>query len=132
VTDFGLSLGYDLGKGNVIGVGASYKLGWGNGIRDIAFSSQGVGLRSFIDVKLGGTLSVTGGFEYNYTTPFSTFQNLHRLQYWTRSGLIGLSKKIPVKNRVVKNTSVQVLWDFLSYYQVPRTQPILFRIGYSF
>ena len=131
VTDIGLSLGYNLGKGNSIGVGASYKIGWGNGLEHIALSSQGVGLRSYVDIKLQGTLSLTGGFEYNYTTPFSSFQNLPLLQYWTKSGLIGLSKNIPVKNGVFKKTSVQLLWDFLSYQQIPRTQPVLFRVGYS-
>lgn len=131
VTDMGLSLGYNLGKGNSIGVGASYKIGWGNGIQHIALSSQGVGLRSYVDVKLKGTLSLTGGFEYNYTTPFTSFKDLPHLQDWTKSGLIGLSKNIPVKNGVFKKTSIQILWDFLSYQQIPRTQPILFRVGYN-
>src|SRR5258708_18877205 len=52
VTDFGASLGYKLGHGNIVGLGASYKLGWGNGIQHIAFSSEGVGLRSFLQVKI--------------------------------------------------------------------------------
>lgn len=132
MTDLGVSLGYNLGRDNIIGLGASYKVGLGNGIRQIALSSQGVGLRSFVDIKLRATLSITGGLEYNYATPFTSFRKLPQLQYWTRSGLIGISKKIPVKNTIVKKTSAQLLWDFLSYYQVPRTQAVLFRIGYSF
>ena len=132
VTDFGASLGYKLGHNNLIGVGASYKLGWGNGIQDIAFSSQGVGLRSFVQIHVKGTFSATGGFEYNYTTPFASFQNLKLLQYWTKSGLIGVTKTVSLKNRVFKKTSVSLLWDFLSYQQSPPTQPFLFRIGYAF
>jgi len=130
VTDLGLSLGYKLGHDNIIGVGASYKVGWGNGIQHIAFSSQGVGLRSFLQVKIKGTFSATGGFEYNYTTPFTSYQQLKQLEYWTRSGLLGVTKSVAVKSKVFKNTSVSLLWDFLSYQQVPRTQPFLFRIGY--
>jgi hypothetical protein len=132
VTDFGASMGYKLGHNNVIGLGASYKLGWGNGIRHIAVSNQGVGLRSFLQIGIKGSFSATGGIEYNYTTPFASFQNLKRLQDWTKSGLVGVTKTISLKNRVFKKTSVSLLWDFLSYQQVPQTQPILFRVGYTF
>jgi hypothetical protein len=132
VTDFGASLGYKLGHNNVIGIGASYKLGWGNGIQHIAFSSQGVGLRSFLQIHIKASFSATGGFEYNYTTPFASFQDLKLIQNWTKSGLIGVTKTVSLKNRVFKKTSVSLLWDFLSYQQVPQTQPILFRIGYTF
>jgi hypothetical protein len=130
VTDLGLSLGYKLGHNNVVGVGASYKMGWGSGIQHIALSSQGVGLRSFLEIGLKGSISAAGGFEYNYTTPFSAFQQLKQLQYWTKSGLIGVSKTVSMKSRLLKKTKVQLLWDVLSYQQVPKTQPLLFRIGY--
>jgi hypothetical protein len=132
VTDFGASLGYKLGHTNVIGIGASYKLGWGNGIQHIAFSNQGVGLRSFLQIHIKSSFSATGGFEYNYTTPFASFQDLKFIQNWTKSGLIGVTKTVSLKNRVFKKTSVSLLWDFLSYQQVPQSQPILFRVGYTF
>ena len=132
VTDLGLSLGYKLGHSNIVGVGASYKLGWGNGIQHVALSSQGVGLRSFLEIKIKSSFSATGGFEYNYTTPFSSFQDIRQIQRWTQSGLIGISKTVSMKSRFFKQTKLQLLWDFLSYQQVPKTQPILFRIGYNF
>jgi hypothetical protein len=125
VTDLGLSLGYRLAHSSVVGVGASYKLGWGNGIQHISMSSQGVGLRSFLEIKMGG-------FEYNYTTPFTSFQDIRQIQRWTQSGLIGISKTVSMKSRVFKKTKIQLLWDFLSYQQVPKTQPVIFRIGYNF
>jgi hypothetical protein len=132
VSDFGVSAGYKLNDRSTIGLGASYKLGWGNGIRHIAFSSQGMGLRSFIDIKLKGSFFASGGLEYNYTTPFANIQQLYKVNDWTRSGLIGISKTVSMKSRVLKKTKVQLLWDFLSYQQVPRTQAIIFRVGYIF
>ena len=132
VTDLGFSLGFKLGHSNIVGVGASYKLGWGNGIQHIAFSSQGVGLRSFLEIKIKSSFSATGGFEYNYTTPFSSFQDIRAIERWTKSGLIGVSKTVSMKSRFFKQTKLQLLWDFLSYQAVPKTQPILFRIGYTF
>jgi hypothetical protein len=132
VTDFGLSVGYKLSDKSTMGVGASYKLGWGNGIQHIAFSSQGVGLRSFIDIHLKGSFSATGGFEYNYTTPFTSYQQLRAINNWTKSGLVGISKTVSLKSRVFKKTKVQLLWDFLSYQQMPRTQAVVFRVGYNF
>jgi hypothetical protein len=131
-SDFGLSVGYKLTDRSTVGVGASYKLGWGNGIQHIAFSSQGLGLRSFIDWQLKGSFYLSGGFEYNYAKPFSSYQQLRAVQDWTKSGLLGISKVVSLKSRVFKKTKVQLLWDFLSYQQVPRTQPVLFRLGYNF
>jgi len=128
-TDFGVSLGYKLGHDNVVGIGASYKMGWGNGLQHITLSSQGAGLRSFLEVKVRYGLSLSGGLEYNYAQPFSSYQDIRLIERWTQSGLIGLSKRIPAKGKYFKGTKLQLLWDFLSYQQVPKTQPILFRIG---
>ncbi len=131
-TDFGLSIAYKLGYDNDVGVGASYKVGWGSGFDHIAFSSEGAGLRSFVDIKIKKSFSFTGGYELNYLTPFSNIADLNNLSNWSQSGLIGISKKISLKSSVFKKTQLQLLWDFLSYEQVPKTQPFIFRIGYSF
>jgi len=131
VSDLGLSVGYKLSERSMVGVGASYKLGWGNGIQHIAFSSQGAGLRSFVDIRLKGSFSLSGGFEYNSNRPFTGVQ-VPGWGRWTKSGLIGASKTVSMKSRVFKKTKVQLLWDFLSYQQAPRTQAVIFRIGYNF
>jgi hypothetical protein len=131
-SDLGLSLGYNLGHSNVIGVGASYKMGLGTPPEHVAISSQGLGLRSFINIKIKSSWSASGGFEYNYLQPFSRFQDLRVLNMWTRSGLIGITKTISLKSTVFKKTQVSFLWDFLSYSNVPQTPPILFRVGYAF
>lgn len=131
VTDLGLSVGYRLGHENIAGVGASYKLGWGNGIQHVALSSQGVGLRSFVQLHIKGSFSATGGFEYNYTQPFTSFREIRAIQDWTKSGLIGMTKTISLKSHFFSKTTLSLLWDFLSYEQVPKTQPILFRVGYQ-
>lgn len=131
-SDLGLTLGYKLGHDNLVGVGAAYKLGWGQPIQHIALSSQGVGLRSFVNIHLKKSFSLTGGYELNYLTPFSSFQDIRVLSRWTPSGLIGVSKIITMKSAVFKTTQISVLWDFLSYQQTPRTQPFVFRIGHSF
>jgi len=131
VTDFGLSLGYRLGHGKVAGVAVAHKLGWGSGINHIALSSQGVGLRSFLQMPIKGSFSATTGFEYNHTAPFASYQQFIKRQYWTKSGLLGVTKVVSMKSRVFKKTQLQLLWDFLSYQALPKTQPILFRVGYS-
>jgi hypothetical protein len=133
VSDLGLSVGYKLSDRSTFGVGASYKLGWGNGIQHISFTSQGIGLRPFfLDIKIKGSFSASGGLEFNHTRPFASYQQLRHWDEWTRSGLIGVSKSVSMKSRVFKKTKVQLLWDFLSYQQVPRTQAVVFRVGYNF
>ncbi|MFI5185584.1 MAG: hypothetical protein ACHQF0_02600 [Chitinophagales bacterium] len=145
-SDLGLSVGYKLNDMSVIGIGVSYKLGFGRGWNNIQFTSEGAGLRSYIDWKipsalrgrLGGDFLITGGFEMNYRTELrsvfipSPFGGGRVGTAWQHSGLIGLSKVIDVKSKFFKKTKLQLLWDFLSYYQAPRTQPVVFRVGYNF
>ena len=131
-TDIGLSVGYKLNDKSVIGVGASYKVGWGQNIRNISISSQGVGFRSFADYKIKGSFFASGGFEYNYQQPFSSASIVRDLDKWQQSGLAGISKVVSLKSKMFKKTKIQLLWDFLSYSQRPQTQPLKFRVGYNF
>jgi hypothetical protein len=130
-TDIGLSLGYDLGHSNSVGVGASYKMGIGSGWQHIALTSQGAGIRSYFDIHLKKSFSLTGGYELNRLEPFSSFKDIRQLSAWTSSGLIGIAKTISLKSTVLKKTTVAFMWNFLSYSQVPHQPPVLFRVGYS-
>ena len=131
-SDIGLSVGYKLNDKSVIGIGASYKIGFGKSWSNIKLTSEGMGLRSYVDWKLKGSLWVSGGFEQHYRTAFNTIEELKELDNWQQSGLLGISKVISIKSKFLKKTKVQMLWDFLSYQQIPKTQPILFRFGYTF
>jgi hypothetical protein len=130
-TDLGVSLGYNLGHSNSIGIGASYKIGLGSGWQHIALSNQGVGLRSWVDIHLKKSFSIVGGYELNYLQPFASFQDIRQLNGWTASGLIGIAKTISMKSTILKKTQVAFMWNFLSYYQVPQQPPVIFRVGYS-
>ena len=131
-TDLGLTIGYKINDKNSFGIGASYKVGWGNDIRHINVSNQGAGLRSFIDMKLKKSFYASGGFEYNYQQPFNSISVVKDLSSWQQSGVVGISKIVSLKTKMLKKSKVQLLWDFLSYQQIPRTQPLKFRVGYSF
>ena len=135
-TDLGLSVGYKLGQKSIIGVGASYKVGLGHGWNHMELSSQGVGFRSYIDWKLKGSVWISGGYEMNYKSQLGGIQipfpfGTHEADAWQESGLIGLSKVIDVKSNFFKKTKLQLLWDFLSYQQIPRSHPVIFRIDYN-
>lgn len=131
-SDIALSVGYRLNDKSILGIGASYKMGWGQDIRHIQLSGQGIGIRSFLDMKLKGSFYASGGFEYNYQQPFATPVQLPYLSAWQQSGLVGISKIISLKTKLFKKTRIQFLWDFLSYRQTPVTQPLKFRVGYNF
>ena len=130
-SDIALSAGYKLNDNSIIGVGVSYKMGWGENIRNIKITHQGIGLRSFIEWKLKGSFWLAGGYEMNYRSGFSRFAELRDRSAWQESGLIGLSKVVDLRSKILKKTKVQLLWDFLSYGQVPRTSAVVFRIGYT-
>ncbi len=129
--DIGLSLGYKINDKSLIGIGAGYKLGMGS-IQRLRLSHQGIGLRSYIDWKLKKQLFITGGFEMNYNASFKNIEQLKEMNAWQRSGLIGISKKIALKTKFTKGTKLQLLYDFLHRQHVPASQPVIFRVGYSF
>ena len=131
-TDLGLSLGYKLNDKSVVGIGASYKVGLGTGWRSFEITHQGLGLRSFLDWKIKGSFWISGGYEQNYRTEIKNIDQLKNQSAWQKSGLIGVSKVVSVKSKLFKKTKVQLLWDFLSYEQVPQAPPIIFRVGYNF
>jgi hypothetical protein len=126
-SDIALTLGYKINDRSVVGIGAAYKLGWGQPFNHIAFSSQGAGIRSFINWKLRGSIWLSGGYEANYFNAFSNLSQLSNVSSWQRSGLIGLMKTYKAGR---KDGSVQLLYDLLSKEHIPRTQPLVFRVGY--
>jgi hypothetical protein len=131
-TAFAGTVGYKLNDKSTVGVGLSYIVGWGTDIRHIHISNQGIGIRSYLDIQLHGSFYASGGFEMNYNKVFTSLNQVVVGNLWQNSGLIGISKIISLKGSFAKKTKVQLLWDFLSYYQVPKTQPIIFRVGYNF
>jgi hypothetical protein len=131
-SDIGLSVGYKLNDKSVIGIGASYKMGWGSGWRDLTITHQGIGLRSYVDIKLKKSFWISGGYEQNYRSAFNSIDQLRDQNAWQRSGLIGISKILSIKSKIFKKTKLQLLWDFLSYENRPQSQSIVFRVGYNF
>ncbi|OQP55687.1 hypothetical protein A4D02_05130 [Niastella koreensis] len=135
-TDLGLSVGYKLNDKSTIGVGASYKIGWGKDFRHITITQQGMSLRSFLDIRVKGSFYASGGWEYNYQ-PLSMADSSSATHNplntnWTKSGLIGLTKIVSLKSKTFKKTKLQLLWDFMSYRQRPQTPAFKFRVGYTF
>lgn len=129
-SDLAVSIGYKLNDKSSIGVGASYKIGWGNNWSNIKLTNQGVGLRSYIDWKIKGSFFVSGGYEQNYRSMINSIDQLRNYSAWQSSGLIGLSKKYQVSKKI--KGQLKLLWDFLSYDQIPKAQPFVFRVGYNF
>lgn len=127
--DIGLSMGYKLNDKSVVGFGGSYKMGMGV-IEHISITHQGVGLRSFMDWKLKKQFFISGGYEMNYNAQFKNINQLQQYSDWQQSGLVGLSKKISVKSKLIKGTKVQLLYDFLARQHMPVSQPVVFRLGY--
>ena len=134
-SDIALTVGYKLSDKATTGIGASYKLGWGKGLNEISMSNQGMSIRTYADIKLKGSIWITGGYEQNWLPQLATIldsANVHPSGWgngWQKSGLVGLTKKYKIGK---KTGNFQLLWDFLSYQQIPKTQALKFRIGYTF
>ncbi|CAL1516426.1 hypothetical protein [Chitinophaga sp. MM2321] len=127
--DLAGQVAYKFHKNGSIGAGLAYKLGMGTGFDNIRFSSQGMGIRSFIDWKLKGTFFLNGGYEQNYQPNYIALPEGVG-QQWTQSGLIGISKKYKINSKMKGN--MMVLFDFLYNQHVPRTDPVKVRMGYNF
>ncbi|MET0464123.1 MAG: hypothetical protein ABW007_13255 [Chitinophagaceae bacterium] len=131
-SDIAFTAGYKLNDNSIAGIGAGYKLGWGKNINHIRITHEGISLRSFIDLRLKGSFWLTGGYEMNYRSRFHDIAELKDRSGWQESGLIGLSKVVDMRSKLLKKTKVQLLWDFLSYGKRPKPAAVLFRIGYTF
>ena len=129
-TDLGLSIGYKLNDKSIVGVGVSYKMGWGKDIRRITITHEGVGLRSFLDWKLKGSFYISGGYEYNYRVRFDNGQQLRiSPDNWQPSALLGISKKYNIGKKW--RGDMKLLFDFLYKQRLPYSQPLNFRFGYT-
>lgn len=130
-SDLAFTLGYKLNSQGVIGVGMSYKMGWGNGISDMRITHEGFGLRSFVDWQIKGGFYISGGYEQNYLQSFNRLSELMNLPMsaWKQSGLMGISKKYKLGK---KKGTLQVLYDFLHFSNQVNTQPVIFRTGFNF
>lgn len=131
-SDIAVTLGYKLNDRSVIGIAAAYKMGWGKDWKHIKITHEGVGFRSYIDWKLAPIIGkmdgfwITGGYERNYHHSFTRIEQLKQLSTWQTSGLLGLTKKYKLGK---KTNTIQVLWDFLSYKQMPQTPAVVWRVG---
>ncbi|WPQ61684.1 hypothetical protein SIO70_25310 [Chitinophaga sancti] len=128
-TDIAGQVGYKFHKNGSAGVGLSYKLGMGTGWNHIAFTHQGVGLRSYMDWKLKGTFYLNGGFEENYVSTFTNVSELMNVNSWQRSALLGISKKYKINAKLKGN--LMLLYDFLASRNFPATSSIKVRFGYT-
>ncbi|MFW2475872.1 MAG: hypothetical protein ACN4EP_03100 [Sediminibacterium sp.] len=125
LADLGLSIGYKLNDNSVVGTGIAYKLGMGNGWKDIRFSHQGVGLRTYADIRIKGGFWLSGGYEKNYMQAFSRFSQIND---WQHTALLGITKKLKINKK--KETKIQLLYDFLN--RTNGQQPLQFRYGQLF
>ena len=131
-TDIGLSIGYKFRPSIIVGIGSSYRLGWGTDIRHIRVTHQGLSLRSFIDVKLKGSFWMTGGYERNQIAEATPEGVPTGTWGWQSSGLIGVSKVVSLQSKFFKKTKLMLLWDFLRHQQKATGQAIVLRVGYGF
>jgi len=130
-TDISMMAGFRPHDNYVVGVGIGGLIGWGRDIRHIEISSQGMNIKSFAEIKIRGSLHFAAGYEMNYRSEIRNIEQLKDRSVWQYSGLAGLSKVVSLKTKFFKKTKLQLMWDFLSYEQVPRTQALIFRVNYN-
>jgi hypothetical protein len=123
--DIGMSLGYKMNDKSIIGLGLSYKFS----IHRSRFSQEGAGVKSFLDLKIKRSVYLSGGYEKHYLSHFNSPNSFSESNGWQTSGLIGLTSKYKISKKITG--IIQLLWDFLSYKNVPVSQPLIYRIGYS-
>lgn len=129
ISTISLNFGYRVSDKATLGIGGNYLLGLGHGFNHISLSNQGVGVKSFMDLKAKGSIWITGGMEYNYMEQFTRLDNIKNLNLWQKSALIGLTKKYKIGK---KEHDIQLLYDFLANQEIPIGQFFKFRMGWEF
>lgn len=127
--NIGVKAGYRLNDRLSVGIGVDYLVGMGMGWKDIHFTNQGVGLRSYGKWQIKKGWNIQGGAEFNYMTSFQSIAQLRALPNWQTSALVGISKQYKVSRKISGN--FQLLYDFLYRQHLPNTQPVIFRLGYD-
>jgi hypothetical protein len=124
------TLGYKINDKSIAGVGASFRIGLGKSLDKMKFTGEGAGVRAYMDWKLKKQFFISGVYEQNYFKNAADTQFPGSAAGWRQAGLIGISKKVPLKGK--KTSKVQLLYDVFSRQHIPATQPFIFRIGISF
>jgi hypothetical protein len=130
LTNIGLSAGFKATDNIIIGGGLAGSVGWGENIRHIKMSWQGLAVRSYLEIKAKAGLFVVAAAEANYRRQIRDFIQLKDYSAWQKSALVGVTKKYSISKKL-KGT-LQLLYDFLAENQTPAAKPLVFRIGYSF
>jgi len=130
-TDFGVSVGYKALDKLTVFLGGSYKVGWGRSIQHISLSSQGISIRMSVDYKIKRSYYLSAGAEANYLNAFKSIKELQSYSAWVPAALVGISKTVSLKSRVLKNTKLAILFNAL-YAKTPKTSPVVVRAGYIF
>ena len=87
-------------------------------------------MRSYINCKIKGNFDISGGYERNYLSQLEDLLPQFKTQPWQQSGLIGATKMLSSKGK--KKSYIQLLFDFLSYQNIPKSQPFIIRTGIKF
>lgn len=125
--DLGIGIGYKFSRLGEAGLGFTYKAGLSFN-RKVLLTHEGVGWRTYIDWKIRGGFYASGGYEANH---FKAFRRFSDLDEWQRSGLVGLSKKIPFSKGVIKGLNLRLYYDLLHNSHTPVSEAFIFRIGYK-
>lgn len=130
MADLSLGLGYKLSDNKRIGVQAAYKLGLGNGFNNIKLSTEGVGIRSYADIKFSKktNLWLTGGYERNFFSQ-PNLQNYTGTGLWNEAAVAGLSKKYNIGKK--RKGEMKILYNFLWQKQIG-SQQFIYRTGLNF
>lgn len=133
-SDIGISAGFKPNNWFTAGGGFAGRIGWGKNIRHVSVSYSGISLRSFVEIRLKskGSFQAVAAFEKNYRPEIRNIEQLKDKSGWQNAGLAGISKVISVKSKFFKKTKLSLLWDFLSYQETPKSQPVILRFGYTF
>lgn len=127
-TDIGLRLGYKLHPKAIVGVGVSHKLGWGQELKNLHFTHQGMALHSFLEGKLKGSVWLSAAAEWHYRPALQQLEGWKDRKAWQPSALAGISKKVRLKKN---KGEIRLLYDFLWQRQGPGGQPLVVRTGYT-
>lgn len=128
-TDVAAQAAYLFHEKGSAGVGLTYQLGMGTDWTHIRFSHSGIGIRSFIDWRLKNTFYLNGGLEMNRLSIETINGNAVNWHGWRTSALVGISKKYKISAHWKGN--LMVLYDFMAPLQVPKTNGLKLRFGYS-
>ncbi len=128
--EFGVHAGYQISQRTIAGGTSFYRVGFGDGVRNIVWSHEGLSYGTYAEHNLKRIIFAYITFERKYYYDVSYRNESLDKSTWKNSLMAGF--KLKTQNKKKRSYCVSLLYDFMHELQIPFTPALTYRVGWEF